>query len=209
MHRSDSLTYFGLMRHAPTLWNLEKRIQGQQDSPLTDGGKRLADDWAKRLESRHWDRLLTSDLGRASQTASIINRRLGVPLESDPGLREQNWGRWTGKTFDELKRKYRGVLDEQTAYGWEFRPPEGEDRVSVRKRGMRVLIDAARKSPGQTVLVVSHEGLIKCLIYHLLNRSFLPSEPVVLRPSHLHWLVCADGRIELEEINAISLGIHE
>jgi probable phosphoglycerate mutase len=205
VHHSKHATYFGLIRHAPTLWNNEKRIQGQQDSPLTEAGKRRADAWGKLLQNRQWDRLLSSDLGRALQTATIINRRLGLPLESDPRLREQDWGRWAGETLGDLAKKYRDVLDEQVAYGWEFRPPQGENRISVCKRGMRALSDAARKWPGLTHLVVSHEGLIKCLIYHLLNRRFIPSEPGVLRSSHLHWLVYRDGRVELEEINALSL----
>jgi broad specificity phosphatase PhoE len=202
-----SVTTFGLIRHARTFWNLEKRIQGQQDSPLTDAGLRLADAWAKRLETRRWDCLLTSDLGRAEQTAKIINRRLNVPIESDPRLREQNWGQWTGKTLGDIKRQYRDVLDRQISLGWKFRPPEGEDRISVRRRGLRVLMDAAQKRPGQIHLVVSHEGLIKCLIYHLLNRGFLASEPAVLRPYHLHWLICSDGRIELSGLNAIALEV--
>jgi probable phosphoglycerate mutase len=203
---SESDTYFGLMRHAPTLWNLEKRIQGQQDSALTDAGKQRANAWSKLLEKRRWDRLLTSDLGRAAQTAAIINQRLAVPLVSDPRLREQDWGQWTGQTLGDLKTKHRGMLDLQVANGWEFTPPGGENRISVRRRGMKALTDAARKFPGQMHLVVSHEGLIKCLIYHLLNRRFLPSEPAVLRSSHLHWLICRDGHIALKEINAIELG---
>ena len=89
--------------------------------------------------------------------------------------------------------------------GWQFRPPGGEDRDSVWERGQHVLKAAAGRWPGTTILVITHEGLIKCLVYRLMQRRFLPTEPRILKSAHLHWLVCERGRIEIEKINAMAL----
>jgi len=82
------ITRFGLVRHAETVWNREKRIQGQSDSALTDRGSEDADNWGRRLSRFSWDRILMSDSGRAVETAETINHHLQAPAESDPRLRE-------------------------------------------------------------------------------------------------------------------------
>lgn len=201
----EKTTRFGLMRHAETVWNREKRIQGQLDSRLTTSGRRQAEAWGHLIKACHWDRCICSDLARARATADILNQFLNVPITCESGLREQNWGRWSGRSIARLKQEVPDLLTRLTMQGWRFRPPGGEDRDDVWERGRRVLKTAADKWPGTTILVVTHEGLIKCLIYRLLQRRFLPTEPRILKPVHLHWLVCSRGQIEIEKINATAL----
>lgn len=198
-------TRFGLMRHAETVWNREKRIQGQLDSRLTAAGRRQAESWGDLLKARQWNRCICSDLARARATAAIVNRFFNVPITCEAGLREQNWGRWSGRSIAQIKQNFPQLLTRSTMQGWQFRPPGGEDRDSVWERGQRALKTAASKWPGATILVVTHEGLIKCLVYRLLQRRFLPTEPRILRAGHLHWLVCRRGQIEIEKINAMAL----
>jgi broad specificity phosphatase PhoE len=96
-------TRFGLIRHAQTEWNREKKIQGHSDSPLTADGERQASSWGRRLLQFPWDRILASDSGRALTTAERINAFLKIPLETDPRLREQDWGQWVGKTIAQIQ----------------------------------------------------------------------------------------------------------
>lgn len=199
------ITRFGLIRHAETHWNREKRIQGQQDSPLTPEGERQAGHWAAVLDGYGWDRCLCSDIGRARRTAAIINHRLNLPLMVEIGLREQDWGAWVGRTLKELKAEVPEALAKQVARGWRFRPPKGEDRNRVLSRGKHALEAAAARWPSADILTVTHEGMIKCLVYHCLNREFLPSEKPVLKSAHLHWLAVEDGRLRLEKLNALAL----
>jgi len=205
MTTQEETTRFGLIRHAETVWNREKRIQGQLDSRLTSAGRRQAESWGHLLKACRWDRCICSDLDRALATATIVNRDFNVPITCEAGLREQNWGRWSGRSIVQLKQEVPDLLARLTMHGWQFRPPGGEDRDSVWERGQHVLKTAAGKWPGATILVVTHEGLIKCLVYRLLQRRFLPSEARILKPAHLHWLVCERGRIEIEKINAMAL----
>jgi probable phosphoglycerate mutase len=200
------ITRFGLIRHAETNWNLENRIQSHRDSPLSARGERQAIQWGEILKDFHWDRILSSDTGRAFETARRINLALKLPSMVDARLREQNWGRWTGKTLAQVKAAETGVWAEQIAAGWGFCPPEGEDRLSVWKRSRAALVEAAKRWPDETVLVVTHEGVIKSLIYRLAGRKFLPHENRLIRSLHLHRLIYdSQEDLRLEGLNAISI----
>jgi broad specificity phosphatase PhoE len=206
MHDQNITTRFGLIRHAQTVWNREKKIQGHSDSPLTPDGEKQAAHWGRNLEQFAWDRILASDAGRALATAEIINASLKIPLTIDPRLKEQDWGQWEAKTVRQIEAEARQVLDEQVNAGWDFCPPGGESRRSVWKRSQQALMEAAECYPGQKILVVSHEGIVKSLIYHLCDRRFLPGEPAILKSYQLHRLVHDSNGLQIEEINAIRLG---
>ena len=198
-------TRFGLVRHAQTIWNREKKIQGQSDSPLTPDGKNQALHWGRLLPQVSWNRILASDIGRAMETAKIINQALNLSLQMDSGLREQDWGQWTGKTISQLKTDSPRELEEQVRAGWDFCPPGGEGRRSVLDRSRQTLRDAAEKWPGDDILVVTHEGVVKSVIYHLCGRKYLPGEPAIIKPYQLHWLVFDRKRLRLEKLNALAM----
>lgn len=201
------ITRFGLIRHAQTVWNREKKIQGHSDSPLTPEGEFQASRWGKILNQFPWNRLLASDTGRALATAEIINAYLKIPLTTDSRLREQDWGHWMGKTIPQIESEAPQVLDEQINAGWRFCPPGGEDRKSVLARSQGALQEAFDRWPGENILVVTHEGVIKSLVYHLCGRKFLPSEPPLLKSYRLHWLVYDRDGLRLEAVNALALSV--
>jgi probable phosphoglycerate mutase len=198
-------TRFGLVRHAETLWNQESRIQGHRDSPLTEKGKRDADGWGRQLRRISWDRIVGSDLGRAVETAAIINSYLQIPFETDLRLREQDWGEWAAERMAKIESEALPRLDENKRTGWRFCPPGGEDRISVWQRSQCALMDAANRWPGQTILIVTHEGVIKSLIYRLCNRRYLPQEPALIKSRRLHWLMVGKNGLQIEKINALAL----
>jgi len=201
------ITRFGLIRHAQTLWNLEKKIQGQHDTPLTAAGRRQAVRWGRLLKPWAWDRILASDTGRARETANLINTSLNISLTLDRRLREQDWGRWVGKTIAQLTSDVPHELDEQVAAGWAFCTPEGEDREKVCQRSQTALLDGATRWPSANILVVTHEGVIKSLIYRLCGRNFLPTEPAIIKSYQLHRLVCDRKELRLVELNAMALEV--
>jgi len=198
-------TRFGLIRHAPTDWNLEKRIQGQSDRPLAAAGKRQARRWGSRLEPFGWDRILASDIGRAFQTAELVNETLRVPIDPEPRLREQDWGLWTGMTLARLQQETAGRLKEQEAKGWKFHPPGGEVLERVWQRSRSALDEAALKWPGRQVLVISHQGVLRSLLYRFNNAHLLQSRPLRIRPGCLHLLLHDRQELRLEKINAFKL----
>jgi len=123
----------------------------------------------------------------------------------DSRIREQDWGQWVEKTIRQIKAEVPQVLDEQLHAGWDFCPPGGEDRKSVLTRSQRALQEAFDRWPGENILVVTHEGVIKCLVYHLISRKFLPSEPPFLKSYQLHRLVYDREGLRLEAANALAL----
>ncbi len=183
---------------------MEKLIQGREDSPLTAEGEADAGMWGRVLKSHDYNRIIASDQGRVLRSAALINTFLGLPVTTSPLLREMDWGRWGGKTIKQIKKERPGELKKAEEAGWGFRPPDGENRNEVRERGRQALMDASRRWPGQKILVVTHAGMIKCLIYRLLNRRFLPSEPPVLKKDHLHELICHQDELAIKKINALS-----
>lgn len=198
-------TRFGLMRHAQTHWNVQKRIQGQTDTHLTDIGRQEALGWSAQLAAFPWQQILASDLKRVSETIAPIRSRIKIPVKTDPRLREQDWGHWTGKVIESLRAENPQQIRVLEARGWDFRPPGGESRQSVLTRSLAALEAAAADWPGQTVLVVAHEGVLKCMLYHLHQRQFLPSEPKLIKAKHLHWIHYGNRVFKVEAINALRL----
>ena len=193
------VTRFALLRHAETEWNREKRIQGQEDAPLTSHGRQQAQRWGLALARYELDHLITSDLERASLTTTLINLNLHLPCSEEPRLREQDWGRWAGLDFSDLLKVQE--LRAQENMGWHFRPLEGESRLEVLERSRQALVDAASKLKGKRVLVVTHGGVIKCLLYRLSRREFLPEEPPLLQPYCLHWLSYNGRDFQIDRLN--------
>ena len=205
MRTQSNNTRFGPVRHAQTIWNREKKIQGQKDSPVTAQGCSQALRWGELLKPFPWNRILASDIGRAMETAKLINQALKVSLTADARLREQDWGQWTGETISGLQAETSQELEAQVSAGWAFCPPGGEDRGSVLERSRQAVFAAAEKWPGDTILVVTHEGVVKSLIYHLCGRKYLPGEPAIIKPYQLHWLAVDAEGLKLDQMNALAL----
>lgn len=191
-------TVFYLTRHAATFWNLDKRIQGQWDSELAPAGQAAAAALARQLDGLSLSRIVASDLSRAKATAGIFNMRLCLPVTLDKRLREQHFGAWTGKYWRDVPGD---ALRAAEAAGWGFTPPEGESRTEVRLRAARALIDAARANASRNVLVVTHQGVMKAVLYHLLGRAYLPDEPPAFDPARIQRLICQDGVLRVDGLD--------
>ncbi len=195
-------TRFGLIRHAQTLWNKEKRIQGRLDSPLSAAGRQMAASWGRELHDLAWQRIICSDLGRARATMALLNQTLKLPVHLDKRLREQDWGKWNGMMMAELKSGQAEMLRQQEKAGWLFRPPDGESRQQVLERSLAALHAAHLAWPGENILVVCHEGVIKCLLYHLAGQNFLPNELRLPKGYYLHLLEQLGRTLYLKKMNS-------
>jgi len=135
-----------LVRHGETDWNAEGRLQGQTDRPLSDYGRRQAQQLAEELDGEELEAIYSSDLARARETAEIVGERLGLPTVLDPGLREKDWGTWEGLTAVERDRV-------------EF---VGESTEAHRDRILDALRRISERHPGDgRVLVVTHGGSMR------------------------------------------------
>ncbi len=199
---SKNQTVIGLLRHGKTVWNEAKRIQGHENSPLSENGAKRVHQWGAFLSTVSIDRIISSDLGRVKETVAIIQQYIqAVPVEYDPALREQFWGEWEGKTFPELHANDGEELAKQVAAGWDFRPLGGESRREVLQRALPVVEGITDRFPGEQVLLVSHEGIVKTILYHLADRAFLPDEEKLIEKRQLHLIVGKDRVLKLGSLN--------
>ncbi|MFZ9037131.1 MAG: histidine phosphatase family protein [Gammaproteobacteria bacterium] len=146
-----------LLRHGVTDWNLEKRVQGQIDRPLSRlGRQQLAElTLPPSLAAYRW---YCSPLLRARQTAELLGLK-DVLLE--PALIEMNWGDWEGQILKPLRRKLGDSMRDNESRGRDFRPPGGESPRQVQSR-LRPWLRQVAASERDSAAVV-HKGIIRCI----------------------------------------------
>ena len=149
-----------LLRHGETVWNVERRLQGQQDSPLTTRGIAQAQALARLLGELTRDlaafTLVASPLGRTWQTAVIVAEALGLDsraIRFEPRLKEHNFGLWEGLTWAEVETAAPDLWAAREADKWNFRAPEGESYALVAARARSWL---AERNGRDRLIVVSH-----------------------------------------------------
>jgi glucosyl-3-phosphoglycerate phosphatase len=221
-----------LWRHGQTVWNAERRFQGQSDIPLDVTGQAQAERAARLLAALRPDLIVSSDLSRAAQTAAPLARLTCLDITLDKDLRERHGGRWEGLTDTEIRTQYPA---EHAAWN----PPDGEpsavvaDRVagalhriaeavlargdgSARTRGDSIPPDPPGRPPREgaghenaepgLAVVVSHGAALRLGMSRLLG---IPDELFgVLGPlSNCSWSVLGrrHGRWRLIEHNAGTL----
>jgi broad specificity phosphatase PhoE len=166
-----------LIRHGESTWNQERRIQGNLDPGLSVQGKAQAELLAARLKGRAFAALYTSPLRRALDTAAILGESAGLAPRSINGLREIRLGEWEGKTATEIRTASGDLYDR-----WLDRPldvslpPGGEEIRAFQQRAVDAIDSLRRSHIEGDVLVVTHGGVIKVYLCHILgldlNRLF-------------------------------------
>jgi broad specificity phosphatase PhoE len=157
-----------LLRHGESAANLVGRWQGQGDTPLTEQGRRQVATVARRVATWAFDRVLSSDLGRASQSAAGLD----LPVEVDPAWREADIGTWEGLTRGEVTARFPDEL-EALAAGQDVPLGGGERMSEFRFR----IEEAFEKLLGgldeeDHVLVVTHGGVVSGLAASVLGLGF-------------------------------------
>jgi probable phosphoglycerate mutase len=207
-----------LWRHGQTVWNAERRFQGQSDIPLDEVGQAQAERAARLLAALRPDLIVSSDLSRAAQTAAPLSRLTGLELTLDKDLRERSGGCWEGLTDTEIRTRYPVEHASWT-------PPDGEPSNLVADRVAGALLRVAEavlargdapprppragSEPGFVTglaVVVSHGAALRLGMSRLLG---MPEElSGVLGPlSNCSWSVLGRryGRWRLVEHNAGTL----
>lgn len=158
------MTRLILIRHGETVWNRERRMQGQQDSPLSELGMWQARQLARRLAQEPFAALYSSDLGRAHETAKCVADVAGRAILMDAGLRERHFGVFEGLTSFEIECSYPKEHLRFRSRDPEYVVPGGESAREFRDRCLRCLDLIARRHAGDTVAVVTH-GLVLDMVY--------------------------------------------
>jgi broad specificity phosphatase PhoE len=158
-----------LLRHGETDWNRIDRIQGWGDISLNARGRKQARAAAQFLADRYpdLDRLLSSDLPRAAETAKAVASTgafAGLDIKYDSAWRERDFGVHQGREGDRFfdENPEFAMLDGHDGAKHNT-PEEGESYVSFRERVRSAWVDLRAETDG-TVLVVTHSGVIRAII---------------------------------------------
>ena len=151
------------IRHGETEWNVDTRIQGHLDIPLSATGRWQAERLSNALSDEPLKAIYASDLTRAWETAQYVARSRVIKVTPEEGLRERHFGDFEGKTFAEIE----ATLPEQSLR-WrkrdpDFAPAGGETLVALRTRVLEAASRLAARHPGEQIALVGHGGVMDVL----------------------------------------------
>ena len=162
--------HFYFVRHGQTVWNVENKICGATDIPLTEFGHQQAIETGKKIleEGIRADEILYSPLIRAADTARHISEITGIPARVEPRLKEQNFGKYestprNGKEFQEAKRQF--------ISGYEG----GESMFRLAQRIYNLLDEIRDDKEEKTYILVAHNGIARVVnsyFYEMTNEEY-------------------------------------
>ena len=153
-----------LIRHGETTGDIEDRYGGSYDDPLTERGREQLGETAKRLTGNQVDKLYSSTLLRAKESAEIINNVLKTEIEFLDGLRERNYGALGGLTKQEAIERYPEAVELHKDPA--NTDPDGEPQASFTERVLNTF-KSILDQKYDSVAIVSHGGPIKVILRHL------------------------------------------
>jgi alpha-ribazole phosphatase len=149
-----------IIRHTPVAVD-KNTCYGQTDVDLADGFEIAIQKYLKELPE-NFDSVFSSPLLRCTKLAGAL--KLG-PIESEPSLKELNFGNWENKKWNEINQD---SLNHWMADFVNIRPPNGENLIELFTR-VSIFLDHLRKSSHKKVLLVTHAGVIRCIWAYLLE----------------------------------------
>jgi broad specificity phosphatase PhoE len=153
------------VRHGQSEANAAGILAGQEiDSPLTDMGREQVRATREKL-TMHIDRIISSPLSRAAQTAAIINEELGLPLEYRDEIKEISNGSLSSHTWAEAIEITRDLLFEHhdLICAFDYRPYGGESGEDVKVRVKSFVESLLPAHKDETILVTAHGGIINTM----------------------------------------------
>lgn len=159
-----------IIRHGETVWNAKNLLQGSTDIELNEYGRALAGETGENLENVHFDKIYSSPLIRAYETACLIRGHRNIPIIRDERIRELCFGIHEGHNFKKL------LEDESDPFHYFFEHPElyrapeqGETLEHICERAadfMKEVIEPQAKEL-ERVMIVAHGAMNKALMCHI------------------------------------------
>jgi probable phosphoglycerate mutase len=166
-----------LVRHGTTAFNEADRLQGRIDNPLSEKGRREAEQLAARLKDEPIDAFFSSPLRRAQETAAIIGRFHDRGLTLVPEFSEIDLGDWEGLDYGLVRERFAAV-HQRWISDPDFPVPGGESFSAVCARA-RAGLDAVLANGERTVLIAGHASVNRAILAALLDLT--PAQARVFR----------------------------
>lgn len=157
-----------IIRHGETDWNVKRRFQGRSDIPLNDEGRRLARVTSEALRDIPFNKIYTSPLKRAYETAMIIKGGRDIPVITEQRIIEIGFGEYEGlccgkDNYNIPDPAFMNFFDRPEAY----KPPrgaEGIDELKARTADFLREIVYNRNMENDTILVSTHGAALRGLL---------------------------------------------
>ena len=153
-----------LVRHGQTVFNTQGRIQGQQDSPLTETGIATTQKTALALKDKGITTIVSSCLGRAQQTSQILAQNLGAKIVLDERLNEIRITPWEGRRKQDLIKENNQEYISYITKPHQYTSTQCEEFGHLMQRTYACLCDVVERYKGETLLLVSHEIALRTLL---------------------------------------------
>jgi 2,3-bisphosphoglycerate-dependent phosphoglycerate mutase len=196
--RSAADTHLIAIRHGETEWNREGRFQGHLNSALNRDGMTQAEALAERLAAERFDLLLSSDLGRALQTAQAIALRTGHEIVVEPRLRERRMGIFQGLTPIEVQARYPDEYIRFRSHDPDYVIPDGESARQLFERSVACFTALAERYAGLTFAAVTHGGVLAMLYRHARSMALDAPRDFTLHNTGLNRFLHRHGAWQLQ-----------
>lgn len=154
---------FYLVRHGQTEFNVERRLQGRVDSPLTEKGIRDAMALGEHLSDVDFDLVLASPSKRAQRTAELICEGRDINVEVELDMREINLGSWEGMTKDDVMKAFPAEGEVFYYKPHLYKPLEGDSYYDVQNRAVNAVKKLAEQHQHGNILIVTHTVVIRAI----------------------------------------------
>ncbi len=200
-----SIVKLTLIRHGPTEWNASRRFQGRSDVPLSPQGRIQAEAIAAVLALDKFERIYSSDLSRALETAAILSATQGVEVVNDRRLREFDFGEWEGMTWDEIVAAYPHLTGQGSTAAKRYAPEGGESFDQVCHRVGSFLDEVRTREPNASIAIVTHAGPLHAIFSVLgLAQADGPADRLSLNftPGGITRVALEDDQVRVITLNA-------
>jgi probable phosphoglycerate mutase len=158
-----------LCRHAETQLNIEQRLRGRADPPLSPHGVRQAEALAASFDAAPPAVVVSSPRRRALETAVTISRRHRAPVAVEPRLDDIDYGAWTGMSHDELRKDWPELYERYLHDPASVEFPSGETVAAVQERALALVGEIAALDRHAHVALVTHDAIIRLIVCRLLG----------------------------------------
>ncbi len=191
-----------IVRHGETDWNKEERFRGRTDLPLNDHGRCQVEAVAKRIGLEYRPTAIySSRLQRAVQTAGAIAKVTGLPVETDDGLLDLDYGDFAGLTWPEAEAKFPEVYHNWMNAPHIVRFPHGESLADVSARASGLISRLAERYPATQVVLTTHVMVCRVLLCSLMGLHLGHINAFEVYPASLSVVELANGTARLMASN--------
>jgi broad specificity phosphatase PhoE len=201
------------LRHGQINSNLNKVYSGRSDEPLNAHGLEQAHQAAELVSLQSIDRIISSPLARAGQTATVVAAANNLKVSFDPAFNEMVFGPWEGLSEASVKQQYplEWALWNSQPQELKLRGRETLEQLQARViAGMRhVEAETKAEGKGNSILVVSHVAVIRVVALYAQGRPLSEYKSIEVDNCQLFPISISEEALQASRKQTVSLGVSE